>query len=305
LAISAVSNPPRICSLARLDLASAIQSAEIKGNVYRTIGFIAAIAFIAIFVFIGATYFALIAPPSFILASLPIAAVACLKAAAIIVESKESFKEADVYKRIQEKLTLISDWQRPQIVEYLTAKGISVVQIESDAETLHAMAGICADEPLKALLPLIARSKALSSERAELLALHAQLQEAFHLSEHDPQLHSRIAKKTMENGEQMALNNFYRAVSLRNLAQPTREYILKKSDPLQIDFCEEINGQEVKIGICRLDAARADSSTDIPIEYPRNFYFPHKRDEFFQPINEETLINESSHHIQSLLFGAT
>ena len=333
---TAIQNPPtKLCANLTVDLNGAVSSHNRKGTMYRVAAILSAVALVAIFTAMTSVYLGLIAsPPVWALIVGIFTALAATKGLAFWKKGGEQFAEAASIKEITNKMTEIEGWGTDQITQYFADRNLNLGLLTESPDRMALLEEKSPGQPLKALLPLIARELALEKETAILkrreinhigglnipenrpaLEAGAELGPITEEPEEDvsgfnkyhqtPELEYAYFVKGVESREKLSFNLFQRAVLLQNLLQPETNFAFDQVSVSQIDLWQEGSAIQGPIGNCVMKGVegRAIEYSSIllsGIDRPRNFYFsttPGK-----EPITTDHISELQAHQLRAEMF---
>jgi hypothetical protein len=291
--MSAVAAPIQLCPALYMDHYREINREEVKGVLYRIVGIISYVAFFILFGSMCAVYLGLLALPTWVAIALPFAALLTLRGRTLFNRGIAASAKATFLEKIKHEMNLISGWTRTEIVRYFGNRALSIEQVENNAPVMEALRQIEREEPLRALIPLVAESLVKEQEEASLLAQIQALGP-------EPTDHATTIE-TFRLAQNIAWNAVSSAITLQMLQQPMRNLGIYRINSTQVQILEEIDGQNILIGHCSFDPARYQDENE-GVDYPRNFYFPRDRHE--RPVlDEETLTQLDVSEVRERIFG--
>jgi len=219
---------PRLCIELLEDPQEVAFSYNCKGYFYKIVAALSAAALAAIFTGALAIYLGAVTASGWALLPL-IASIGCVKGLDLWKAGNEQFEKASLYSDFADRYNEIKDWSSEQIREFFLDQRIVAIDQENDA--YKALIEKSPDQPLKTLLPLIARCEVLNrrfQEEYPKIDENERIAEEHHLSQEDD-LELKHILISIGLLEKLAFSQLTLSMYLQNLTHPTTQYILEKT----------------------------------------------------------------------------
>jgi len=270
--------PVQLCPILTTDLNTLIKSCNSKGTLLRIAAIVSAVALVVLFAGMAAIYLTLLAtPPTWAMLLSLAAGFAAMKGLNCWKQGSEEFAQSASLKQITQEMSDIGQWGTPEIEAYFEEQQLTLETITENPLIMDALREIN-DEPLKALLPLIARERVLKKELAplkEIADIHIQK-----VRKHeDPQIIQMCLTNAIENREGIAFNIFSRALLLQNLLKPDHIIAFGEHKDGEVLLVDRINDDASLLGRITMKDSQARTIEYVSMhpfinQIPRNFYTP-------------------------------